>query len=66
MNLSEKIYTHKNTIFIIALILSFIGISISYYPYRTEPWETVGGAICGFGFSIALISLSFKRPITKN
>ena len=34
---------------------------MAYVKYGIEPWETVGGALCGIGLSFAVIALSVKK-----
>ena len=62
MRFAEKIYHNKKRIFIFALFITLIGIGISYYTYQTEPWETIGGFICGLGFGVSIFSLAIKNP----
>lgn len=62
MTIAEKIYHNKKSIFVFALIITLIGISISYRTYGTEPWETIGGFICGIGLGVSIFSLAVKNP----
>lgn len=60
--MQEKIYNNRKNIFIVAIIIAVLGALMGYKMYGVEPWETVAGAICGFGFSIAVFTFSIKPP----
>ncbi|MDY0780590.1 hypothetical protein [Tenacibaculum sp. IB213877] len=60
--MQEKLYNNRKTLLYIGIILTILGVILGYYMYEVEPWETIGGAISGLGFSMCFISLTIKHP----
>jgi hypothetical protein len=42
--------------------MMFLGVVIAYFCYDSEPWETIGGFLCGAGFALFIIFVSLKEP----
>ena len=62
MAIRQKIYDNKGTLILLSISLVIVGIAIAYVYYNSEPWETLGGFLCGIGFGLFLISVSLKQP----
>jgi len=60
--MKETIYKNKKTIVSIGVIFVIVGIFIGIYTYGTEPWETIGGVLCGIGLSTSIIASGLKNP----
>ena len=62
MTNKERIYKHKDKVKYASFLLILIGIVLAYFYYDTEPQETIGGFLCGFGFGMLLIYFAIKHP----
>ncbi len=62
MALNQKIYNNRKTLRIISILMMFLGVIIAYFCYDSEPWETIGGFLCGAGFAFFIIFVSLKEP----
>jgi len=62
MALNQKIYNNRKTLRTISVLMMFLGVVIAYFCYDSEPWETIGGFICGAGFALFIIFVSLKEP----
>ncbi|WP_397444638.1 hypothetical protein [Polaribacter sp. R77954] len=54
-------YKNRKVILAVAILLLIIGIIMAYFYWGVEPQETISGAFCGIGLSIAIFSLSLKK-----
>lgn len=61
MTNKEIIYKQREKVKYTSIILLLVGIAIAYFYYDTEPHETIGGFLCGFGFGFFLIYLAIKQ-----
>lgn len=61
MRINEFLFKHKIILSISSALILVIGIIITYIYYGTEPWETVGGFICGIGFGLFITFMSLKQ-----
>lgn len=66
MALNHKIYNNKKVLSVISILMVFLGVIIAYFCYNSEPWETIGGFICGAGFALFIIFVSLKQPKNLN
>jgi F0F1-type ATP synthase assembly protein I len=62
MAINQILYKNKKSLSFISAVLVVLGAILSYIYYGTEPWETVGGFICGIGFGLFIIFISLKQP----
>ncbi|WP_296317022.1 hypothetical protein [Winogradskyella sp. UBA3174] len=62
MKTNEIIYSNRVKLRYVSILLVIVGGIISYLYYGTEPHETIGGFLCGFGLASFLIFLSLKKP----
>lgn len=60
--MNQVIYKNRNKVLVVSIFLILIGILLGYVKYGVEPWETIGGFFFGIGISLAIISLSLKKP----
>tara|TARA_Y100000780_G_C13470855_1_gene334615 strand:+ start:413 stop:535 length:123 start_codon:yes stop_codon:yes gene_type:complete len=37
---------------------------MAYYFHNTEPWETIGGFLCGVGLGLLIIFVAIKESKT--
>ncbi|CAM1349463.1 hypothetical protein [Tenacibaculum insulae] len=63
--MKHKIYKNRKKILFIGIFLTVLGIILGYCTYGTEPWETIGGFLSGFGIGVILLSLGLKDPANK-
>ncbi len=56
---------HKKSVVIAGAFLLLAGGLLGYYSCNTEPWETIGGVICGIGFALTFLSLSSIKTNKK-
>lgn len=62
MAINQKIYNNRKALRIISVLMMFIGVIIAYFCNDSEPWETIGGFMCGLGFAFFIIFDSLKQP----
>lgn len=63
--MNEKMYQYRKQLWLIGLVMTFLGIVMGYVMYEKEPWETIAGAICGAGFSLFILMISLKKPVKE-
>ncbi len=61
--MKTKIYNNRKLITLIGILFLIIGTVMAIKNWGTEPEETISGVLCGFGFTVTLISFSIKKPI---
>ncbi len=61
MDVNGFLFKNKRLLCGISLCAFIISILISYINYGTEPWETIGGFICGFSFGLFILFISIKK-----
>ncbi|CAL2102368.1 conserved protein of unknown function [Tenacibaculum sp. 190130A14a] len=59
--MNQVVYRNRKKILIVSVFLLIIGFVMTYLKYGIEPWETIGGFLCGIGISFGIISLSSKK-----
>lgn len=64
MKTKDFIYKHRATVKYVSILLFVVGLAITYFYYNSEPYETIGGFLCGIGFGLFLIFIAIKQ--TKN
>ncbi|WP_461598475.1 hypothetical protein [Winogradskyella sp.] len=62
MAINQKIYDNRKILRLISVLMMFLGVIIAYFCYDSEPWETIGGFLCGAGFAFLIIFVSLKEP----
>ncbi len=62
MKTNQTIYKYRIYLRYLSGLLLVIGMAMSYLYYGTEPWETIGGFLCGFGLASFIVFLSLKQP----
>jgi F0F1-type ATP synthase assembly protein I len=62
MKKDQIIYKYRIYLRYLSGLLLVIGMTVSYLYYGTEPWETIGGFLCGFGLASFIVFLSLKQP----
>lgn len=55
------LYSNRNLVLALAVLLIVAGALTGYIYYGTEPQETIGGFLCGLGFGVLLIYFSIKN-----
>ncbi|MDH7913485.1 hypothetical protein [Winogradskyella sp. SYSU M77433] len=64
MKARKKIYKNRFLFRSISLLLILIGLVMAYYFHNTEPWETIGGFLCGVGLGLLIIFVAIKESKT--
>lgn len=59
--MKENIYNNRKLIRLISIIILVIGLIMAYYYWGVEPYETISGALCGFGLAVSIFSFSLKK-----
>ncbi|NRB59803.1 MAG: hypothetical protein HRU50_07625 [Winogradskyella sp.] len=62
MPINQILYNNKQKLILVSIVAIVVGALISYFNYGTEPWETIGGLICGLFFGMLIIFISLKQP----
>ena len=65
MQIKEFLFQNKSKIKLPSLALTLLGIIITTLYYGTEPWETLGGFLCGIGLGLLMTSIGIKAPKTN-
>ncbi|MCT4698357.1 hypothetical protein [Tenacibaculum haliotis] len=63
--MKHKIYKNRKKILFTGIFLTVLGVIVGYCKYGTEPWETIGGFLSGFGVATSIITFGFKDPANK-
>ncbi|MBT8246077.1 MAG: hypothetical protein HKP48_06915 [Winogradskyella sp.] len=61
--MNNLIYNNKTLLIAISVLIIASGAILTYLQYNIEPWETVGGFLCGLGLGLLLIFISLKKPL---
>ncbi|GAB5564785.1 MAG: hypothetical protein Wins2KO_18480 [Winogradskyella sp.] len=62
MPINQILYNNKKKLILVSILAIVVGALTSYFNYGTEPWETIGGFICGLFFGMLIIFTSLKQP----
>ena len=60
---NRYIYTNRKLLIVVSLLIIVSGALLAYVQYNIEPWETLGGFLCGIGLGLLLIFISLKKPL---
>ena len=59
--MKHKIYKNRKKILFTGIFLTVLGVIIGYCTYGTEPWETIGGFLSGFGVATSIITFGIQK-----
>ncbi|WP_299116046.1 hypothetical protein [uncultured Winogradskyella sp.] len=61
--MNHFLYNNKTLLIAVCILIIVSGAILAYLQYNIEPWETVGGFLCGIGLGLLLIFISLKKPL---
>jgi len=61
--MNHFLYNNKRLLITVSALIIASGAILAYLQYNIEPWETIGGFLCGIGLGLLLIFISLKKPL---
>ncbi|WP_188372976.1 hypothetical protein [Winogradskyella haliclonae] len=61
--MNHFLYNNKTLLIAVCILIIVSGVILAYVQYNIEPWETIGGFLCGIGLGLLLIFISLKKPL---
>ena len=60
--MKHRIYQNRKILALISFIIILTGALLGYFKFGEEPWETIGGFLCGTGLVLVLVFMFMKKP----